>query len=50
MTNSDFLSSTAKYGWVNRKPGRTLQETAEYVQTERERWRNITRELDIHPK
>ncbi len=48
--NPSFLERSASYGWYNRQPSRSLQETVAYVRSERERWDKIIEGLGIQPK
>jgi len=45
-----FLDRIAVYGWYNRHPNRTVQETAEFVRAERERWNTVMDGLGIKPR
>ena len=50
LKSPEFLDRAASYGWFNRQPGRTLQETGEFVRTERERWVRVMDGLGIKPR
>jgi len=49
LTSTNILQKSAAYGWFNRQPSRTLQETSEFVRGERERWNKVIDGLGIKP-
>jgi len=49
VKSPQFLDRSAAYGWFNRQPARTLQETGEFIRTERERWTRVMDGLGIKP-
>jgi tripartite-type tricarboxylate transporter receptor subunit TctC len=49
LTNTNILQKSSAYGWFNRQPARSLQETGDFVRVERERWNKVIDGLGIKP-